>query len=272
MKNKNKFLIILLLLLLVLIFLIYRWYSEKSNNLKKPLANTKNNIINQSNKPSDTNDYLLDGYPIETIPLYKLKKISSAKFFVNKDPKRLQDYFGKAVNYFNIVFVTDSDASETLNYYQSLMSEQDSNPPGDRIQGKIGKYKVSVGQYADSDTKDVYLQAYLPSEEYQDINPYYQDYPTIVDLEKELSEYESSYGLLNQKGGEVEYSQYFQLPADEEDIDKLIKKYQEKYQVEQGFVFNDKSGLMNWKKDVYTVNMTFSKDHGRIYLMIRRPM
>jgi hypothetical protein len=113
---------------------------------------------------------------------------------------------------------------------------------------------------------------YLPSEEYQETNRYFQNYPNIVEGTTTWEEYESSYGLLNQKGGEIEYTQYFPLPDKEEDQDKLINEYQEKYQQEEAYIYDENSGLMRFNKQEYSVALTFSKDHGRIYLVMRTPM
>lgn len=266
MKHK-KSLIIFLAIILFCASLLGYFYSQSKN---KKGASTKATSASQATKEKN---YLIEGYPLETVPLFKMKMVSASKYFVNKDPSRFADYFDKAVNYYNVVFETEATPEEYIRYYRSLMSEVNEDSVSESgIEGKIGKYKIEASHYGDNPKNYGYLQVYLPTDEYQETNRYYQDYPNVVQLGDAWPEYESSYGLLNQKGGEIEYTQYFPLPKEERDQDELINTYKEKYQNETGYAFNQSTGLMNWKKDNYSINMSFSKDHGRIYLMIRKPM
>ena len=261
MKNKKSLLLVLIIIIICALALFF----FQQNSSSKTTRPSTQKIIEKTQE-----SFLIEGYPLEEVPLYQSQKIESSKFFVNQDPNSFEDYFGKPVNYFNVVFETESKTADTLAYYQSLMSEVDSEGGSDsRVQGKIGRYKVSASQYSDADS--IYLQVYLPQEEYQATNPYFQDYPKIVELDPNWPEYESSYGLLNQKGGEVEYWQYFPFTKDEEEQNQLIEQYQQKYQTAENFSFNPENNIMHWKYNEYTVDMTFSKDHGRIYLMIRKP-
>jgi hypothetical protein len=266
MKNKKLFIIILLLILFFASLLGYFYFKSKN----KKVDTTK---ITNTSQTIEEKSYLLDGYPLEAVPLFKNKMVSASKFFVNDDPANSGGYFSKPVSYYNVVFETEATPAELLSYYRSLMSEvNEESVSSELLEGKIGKYKVSASHYGNNPKNYAYLQVYLPSEEYQKTNPYYDNYPSIVELESLGTEYESSYGLLNQKGGEIEYTQYFPMPKDNEERDALIKTYQEKYQQEIEYSFDEKSGLMRWKKDVFSINMTFSRNHGRIYLMIRKPM
>ncbi len=266
MKHKKSLVIVLILILLSVSLLGYFYLGSKNKNVP---AATSANTPQTANKKN----FLLEKYPLETVPLYKMKTVSASKFFVNDDPVNVAGYFGKPVNYYNVVFETEATAEEILKYYRSLMSEVNEELVSDeRVEGEIGKYKVSASHYGNNPKNYAYVQVYLPADEYQEVNRYYQDYPNIVELGDSWSEYESSYGLLNQKGGEVEYTQYFPLPDGDEERDMVIKAYQEKYQQEAEYSFDEKTGLMRWKKDAYSIAMTFSKDHGRIYLMIRNPM
>ncbi len=273
MKHKKSILIALLVLLILVCILGYAWIGKESRGSQQTGSKTTNSTVATQNKAVTSEDYLLEGYPSKTVPLYKSKKVSASKFFVNKDPQRFAGYFGKTVNYFNVVFETEATPQEYLNYYRSLMSEANEESVSDsQIEGTIGKYKVEASHYGDNPENYGYLQVYLPEDEYQSDNRYFQNYPNLVEFDQTTPEYESSYGLLNQKGGEVEYTQYFLMPQKDEDRDALIQVYQEKHQAEQGYSFDEESGTMKWQKNGFTVTMTFSKDHGRIYLMIRKPM
>jgi hypothetical protein len=266
MKIKKTWLVILLIVLFLagLLGYFYLVNLKPNNSVIKTVKSTQETV---------EKNYLLVNYPVETVPLYELKKVSSSKFYVNDDPNNFADYFGQPVNYYNVVFETKATPTALLAYYRSLMSEVNEDAVStERIEGKIGKYKVSASHYGENPQNYAYLQVYLPAEEYQKINPYYQDYPNIVEIDSSLPEYETAYGLLNQKGGEIEFWQYFSLPKDESKIDELIKTYQEKYQLETGYSFDEKSGLMKWQSGNYAINLTISKAHGRVYLMVRQPM
>lgn len=266
MKQKKPLIITLILILICISFFSYLNIKNKDKKVatSKPITSTQ---------VADKKNYLLEGYPLDTVPLYKMKMVSASKFFVNKDPSRYADYFGKVINYYNVVFETEATPKEYLEYYRSLMSEINEDSVSEsQIEGKIGKYKITASHYGNNPKNYGYLQVYLSEEEYQEANRYYQEYPAVVDLKDSLPEYESSYGLLNQKGGEIEYTQYFPLTKEENEQDKLIDIYKEKYQNESDYNYNEETGLMQWKKDSYSINASFSKDHGRIYLMIRKPM
>lgn len=255
----------------IIFFLLLAGYLYQTNiKGKKEVHDTQKQTNIKISKTAKKDPYMLEGYPLETVPLYKLNTISSFKFFVNIDPSRSEDYFGKKVNYYNVVYKTDSKANETLSYYSGLMKEKNTKGVSDsQVEGLIGKYKVSVSQY---EYEDVYVQVHLPTQDLGETNPYYTDYPKIVELLDEKNAYETSYGLLNQKGGEIEYTQYFPLPKEEKEIDTLISQFEDKYSSETDFVYDEKSNMMTWKKNGYAVTLTFSKGHGRIYLMMRTPM
>lgn len=265
MKTKKSVVVVIFLILLSA-GLLGRFYFKDSSNGSAMKTEQATSNLGEKN-------YLLADYPVETVPLYKLKKVSASKFFVNDDPNNFASYFGQPVNYYNVVFETEANPTELLAYYRSLMSEvNETATSAETIEGQIGKYKVSASHYGNNPQNYAYLQVYLPVTEYQKTNRYFQDYPELVALDESLVEYESSFGLLNQKGGEVEYWQYFSLPAETEERANLIKSYQDKYQLQTNYSFDEKTGLMKWQDGDYSINLTFSTDHGRVYLMIRRPI
>ncbi len=273
-KNSNLLLVLLLLIFLFFgIWWIFSYKSGTSHNGENLDSSSQASPTQKTLAEGTESEYILDGYPFEVVPLYKLEEIDSFVFVVNKDPGDVASYFGKEVNYYNIVYKTEVSASEVFAYYKSLMSEQNPDSPSDQIQGMIGKYKVSVSHYGE-DTKDVYLRVYLPIEEYKSENPFYGDYPSseVFEIDPGWVELSSSFGKLNQKGGEVEYYQYFLLPNTEAEQDELIQEYQNKYQNETNYRFDDEQLMLTWEKDDYEVVLFFSKSHGRIYLTIRKPL
>lgn len=272
MNNYKRviFALIVFLLVTALLGFLYKQYGFGFGSIGK---NSEPSADNAGANSADQTEkvFMLDDYPLEEVPFFESVSVSSIKFFVNDDPQNFNDYFGQPVNYYNVVFETEATPEELFAYYRSIMDEEheDKFRPPTQIQGKIGKYKVSASHYGNNPQNYAYLQVYLPSEEYQPENPYYGDYPKVVEIQSNWAEHENSYGLLNQKGGEVEYTQYFSMP---ENIDEIIAQYQEKYQDQPEYTFNPDTGAMSWKNDKNKIILTFSKDHNRIYLMIRQPM
>ena len=92
-------------------------------------------------------------------------------------------------------------------------------------------------------------------------------------------EHENSYGLLNQSGGQTEYTKYFTVldsgDSDGDSIDDvdefavLIAKYQGLYSSKDEYEFDNSTGRMSWVEDGYNVVVSFSRDHGRVYLNMR---
>ena len=71
--------------------------------------------------------FLIEGYPIEKVPLYKQSKVSSNKIFVNTDPKNLSEFDENNFSYFNVVFYTDASQEEFFDYYKKLSKSRGKN-------------------------------------------------------------------------------------------------------------------------------------------------
>ncbi len=263
-KTKKIVLIIVILLLAVGIcgggYLYYRSALAKQSQLSP---------TRQSAKQETSGDtYYLPKYPKDAVPLYQESKIGSMKFFVNDDR-------GDLVNYYNVVYDTKSNKSEVMTYYKSLMqSFNETESSEDKIVGSVGKYKVTVASYEGS---TVYLEVFLPQDESEKSNPYYQSYPNdLVTIADSWIEKESSYGKLNQSGGQIEYTRFFNI--DKEKVDEKNRKdvweyyyeeYKKMYADQANMVAKDEQKMLQWENLPYKVTLTFSSAHGRVYLMIR---
>jgi hypothetical protein len=119
MKRKKTLIIILFILILVALLFTF-FYIFFINKKADPVVSAK-----PATPAKNTNEksYLLENYPLDTVPLYKMKMVSSSKFFVNDDPASYAGYIGKPTNYYNVVFETDASAKDLLKYYRSLMME-----------------------------------------------------------------------------------------------------------------------------------------------------
>jgi len=273
MENKKKYItgIGILILLVLLLFISVKFLDRGS---------TKNDDINSLNNTSDEKqefDYLLEGYPETDVPLYKIREVSSSKYYINFDPKNISYFDDTNYTYYNVVFYTDASQSEFLSYYKELFDkeyvEEYANP--EMVKGYVGKYRVTAAHYGSEDTG--YVQVYLPNEEFTKDNKYFGNYPDLFEEDSMFVEHENSYGLLNQAGGQTEYTRYFTV-IDSGDIDKdgkddvdefavLISKYENIYKDKLNYTMEDEQ--MSWEDGGYKITISFSKDHGRVYLNIR---
>lgn len=266
MNKKNKLIIIIIIALLFFFLII--------NILKNPqiknATQQKNSISQTETSKSLDNDFmqsLLEGYPDKQVPIYQAESIDAVKFFVNFDPQNIADFFPKNKNYYNLVYKTKAEPSEFLKYYKSIMSnisQEDTNES--QVAGFIDRYKVLASHYGHDN--NAYLQIYLSDNEFSQENKYYADNPNLIEPDESWQEHENSYGKMAQQGGIIEYTKYWTV--DREKIEDFEKIYTEEYQNKANFKNDDQGGL-SWTDEGYKINLTFSEDHGRVYLMMRRP-
>lgn len=268
MKKKLPIAILLAVVILALILIVF---------IFKPFANS-NNSSSQNNSSSADQNFVLSDYPSDKVPLYEDITISSMKYIVNEDSYNVyDDFFGEKRNYYNVVFYSDDDSGAIFDFYKSKMETVNETSLDDStIEGMIGEYKISIANYGED---DFYLEVHLPT--FSKINKYYSEYPELVEISDKWIEYENSYGLLNQKGGEIEYTQWFNvnttmLPKDDpmktDPIGEFYKIYKDKNKTKDSFNSDDQSGTLTWKDNSFNVTCVFSKDHGRVYLMFRKLM
>lgn len=273
MNNKKKYIIVvgILILLILLLFISVKFLDRGSS---------KSDDINSLNNTSDEKlkfDYLLDGYPEADVPLYKIREVSSSKYYINFDPKNISYFDDTNYTYYNVVFYTDASQSEFLSYYKELFdkeyAEEYANP--EMVKGYVGKYRVTAAHYGSEDTG--YVQVYLPNEEFTKDNKYFDSYPDLFEEDSMLIEHENSYGLLNQAGGQTEYTRYFTVidsgdrdKDGKDDVDEfavLISKYENIYKDKLNYTLEGEQ--MSWEDGGYKITLSFSKNHGRVYLNIR---
>lgn len=273
----NKKILVSILFIIILIGGIF----ILTTNSKNPKSQTAKTQDPASTPNTETENYLIAGYPEDKVPLYKVSKVSSSKIYVNTDPKNSSFFSGANYAYFNIVFYTDATQAEFLDYYQKLFDqkfESEFADPETSSRGKIGEYQISASHYGSDNT--VYLEVYLPSHLDPRLDRYFTDFPEILNADSGLIEHERSYGLLNQKNGEIEYTKYYTVidsgdtdndgKDDKDEFAILEAKYLEQFGNETNFT--KENNALIWNKDEYKVTLTLSRDHGRIYLMMRKPM
>ena len=246
---------------------------------KNTASQTENKQAATDKTKANELDFLIAGFPIQEIPLYQLLKISSSKVFVNTDPKNSSLFDDQNFAYYNVVFDSSASQADLLAYYQKIFTEQLTELSSqERVVGKIGPYRVTVSHYGD---KTAYLQAYLA--DYQDarLAQYFATFPNVFEFNQTLlSEGERSYGLLNQKGGEIEYTKYFSVHDSgdqnndgQDDLDEmalLIKEAQEQNAQKTNYTFDEKTATMQWLEQDFATTLVFEKNHQRLYLMLRK--
>lgn len=263
-----------IVLVLLLIFGIVGFFVFK----EKPKTTNQSEIVSIDSKSEPA--FLIEGFPVEKVPLYKLKKINSNKIFVNTDPKNTSEFDENNFAYFNVVFDTDASQKEFFDYYKGLFESliADDSQNREMIKGKIDDYRVSAAYYGENKTG--YIQVHLPNYQGENINKYFMDFPDILKSNPNLVEHEKSYGLLNQKGGEIEYTKYFtvidsgdQNNDGKDDVDEFLvleTEYKKLFQDKSEYSYDEKSGTMKWQDEEYESTLSISRNHGRIYLMLRK--
>jgi len=101
-----------------------------------------------------------------------------------------------------------------------------------------------------------------------------------VEINQALIEHEKSYGLLNQKGGEIEYTKYFTVidsgdknDDGKDDVDEFLmleEEYIRQFKDKLEYSFDEKTGTMKWRDGDFESTLSISRDHGRIYIMLRK--
>jgi hypothetical protein len=284
MADKKKFVLFVIVIMSIVALVLFGIYffaiiSKKNDDVNSP--NTSIDIDKHQND-NEKFDFLIPGFPKDEIEFYKLDYISSAKFFVNTDPNNSSGFNEKNFAYYNIVFKTTTDKDELLQYYKESFDKsiELDYPMEDNVYGYIGEYRVQVSHYGHDN--NAYMQVHLPKIDPETSNRYFANFPELVENDNLLTLYETSFGYLNQKGGEIEYTKYFQASNSgdtngdgKDDFDEfayLYEKYNKLYQEKEGYSADTTTGTLKWTSGKQNVVLVLSKDHGRVYLNIRELM
>jgi len=269
MNKKSGVILIIIIILGILGFMSLN---------KKP----KTIVPTQTSTDKKEQSFLIDGFPIDKVPLYKLTKVSSSKIFINTDPENISTFDDKNFAYYNVVFETEATQKEFFDYYKNLFESliADETESREMVKGKIGEYRVSAAYYGENKTG--YIQVHLANYQDENLNKYFIDYPEIFQPNEKLIEHEKSYGLLNQKGGEIEYTKYFtvidsgdQNNDGKDDVDEFLEletEYKKQFQDKPEYIYDEESETIKWKDGEYDLTVSFSRDHGRIYVMLRKKL
>lgn len=262
------------LLVLFILLLGGTAYFSFLNSQKKNVTTT----LPSENSKQESNDIFFDTEVFDQI-FYKQTALSSSKFFYNDDPSSSSIFGEKPYSYFNVVYKSSGTQTEVLEYYKSIFTKpiEREYPDSDMVTGYIDEYKVSASRYESDNT--VYLQVHFPAEKVTKESIYLNKFPLELKPSSYLEEHELSYGVLEQNGGEVEYTKYFTIIDSgdknvdgKNDIDEynyVLTEYRNTYRNEEDYKFDEKLQQLTWKHDSYNVTVTFSDSHDRVYVMLR---
>ena len=210
-------------------------------------------------------NFLVDGYPLDTVPLHELKAIQSSSFYVNTEPE--DGYSGNGRTYYNVVFRTAASQSELLDHYASLFDEVDADLSSEtNLVGTIGDLDVAASHYGEGDS--AYLQVYLPADQESTFDDaHFSGFPMTFEPTAGMDQREAAITLIDQLGGEVRHHVYYAITdPTTATFTELEDHYEQRYGDATGFSFDRESGDMRWEEQGYEVVLNFTQDQGRVYL------
>jgi hypothetical protein len=265
---------VLVAIVLSVVFLL----SRPSNDDETSVSTSDNQVASES----DPLKFLLDGYPIEEVPLANLVSIESNKIFTNTDPINISQFGDSEFSYFNVVFETTATQGEFLEYYKNLFDENVSsqNWTDALVMGKIGEWRVIASHYGTS--QNGYLQVLFQDSADESLARYFESMPLLLDAIDLMKSHEVAYGLINESGGKTEFTEYLSVldsgddnedGVDDRDEFKLIDELiNELYGDASDFEYNETMKTYSFLYDEYTVSITLSLDQGRVFIMMRKPL
>ena len=238
-------------------------------------------VTNSSHNNGIDHRYLLDGFPVDIVPLYKAKKVTSNKIFVRTDKYGSSPFGDANYTYYNVVFDSDASQQDFWKYYSELLQVESINTwenVSDQIKWTVWNYKVTVSNYENVG----YIKVFLTDYKSEDVEKFFLSMPNIIDDTEMLIKREKTYWLLNQVWGQIEFSEYYDIvnsgdqdgdgKDDINELEVLKQQYQKQLWEEQNFLFDESTGRMTRKEWDVDFTMTVSSSHNRVYLMMRKPI
>lgn len=213
-----------------------------------------------SNSQSSTNKgELLEGYPEDIMPLYKMVKIDSCAYNVRSDPNYI---IGKDL--YSVSYYSEASVEELNSYYRSLMTDIDEEYSSeDFIEGDINTQHTFVSLHEEEED-DTYVSISLGAkkEDYSDENPYFSDYPEgLIEKIKPATITEQNYQVQYSRYNDNVIIQYFKIYTTELTVDKAVKFYSDKYNGQEGFSLTEDNNAskLYWKAQGYECEIRISQ-------------
>ena len=217
----------------------------------------------------------LDGWPEDTVPLYKVDLLDTAYYSVRNDPQWVA-VEGGLRNMHHVVYHTAAPLGEVLQHYLGLMSEKtDSDASDGYIEGTIGKYRVEINTTEESSYNAVYITVDLPKSEVTEVNPFYEGYPSeLVKTPGEFVFFEDKYYEYLYRSTDMAYWRQFDI-ADRDgkagpdlSLEDVYAFYQERYGDKPDFAVDRDTRMITWTDGTYSVTLAFYEAGNRGVLEI----
>lgn len=227
-----------------------------------------NNSDASSESKTSSKGELLEGYPTDIMPLYKVVRISDCSYQVRLDPNYV---IGKDL--YTVSYESKATIAEVVQYYKSLLSEIDEEASSeDFLKGEIGSQHTFVSLREEEDG-NTYISISLGAkeEDYAEVNPYFEDYPQGLIEEIKPSE-------LNEQIYDIQYSayntdvitRYVKQYKTELDISEVKSFYSDRYRKQEDFIMNEDeySITVFWKADGYECEVSISEGVDAAYRFV----
>jgi len=220
--------------------------------------------------PAEWTVRLLDGWPEDTVPLYKSDLIDTSFYSVRNDPQWAA-VEGGLRNMHHVVYHTAAPTAEVLEHYLGLMSDTtDADASDGYVEGAIGKYAVAINTTEESSYNAVYITVDLPKAEVTEVNPFYAEYPTdVVEVPGEFVFFEDKYYEYLYRSTDMAYWRQFDI-ADRDGnkgpdlpLEDVYAFYQERYGSKPEFAIDRATRQITWTDDRYQVTLAFYEGGGR---------
>ena len=225
--------------------------------------------------PAEWTVQLLDGFPADTVPLYKSDLLDTAYYSVRNDPQWAA-VEGGLRNIHHVVYHTAAPPAEVLEHYLGLMSATtDADASDGYIEGTIGKYAVEVNTTEESSYNAVYVTVDLPKAEVTEMNPFYADYPAeLVETPGEFVFFEDKYYEYLYRSTDMAFWRQFDIAdwdgknGPDLSLEDVYAYYEQRYADKPEFTIDRESRMMTWKDGRYSVTIAFYEGGGRGVLEI----
>lgn len=218
-----------------------------------------NNSNSSSESEASSKGELLEGYPIDIMPLYKEVKISDCSYQVRSNPNYI---IGKDI--YTVSYESEATIAEVAQYYKSLLTEVDQEASTeDFVEGDIGSQHTFVS-LSEEENGNTYVSISLGAkqEDYAKVNPYFNDYPQGFIEEIKPSE-------LIEQIFDVQYSayttdvitRYVKQYTTELTTSEVVTFYSELYSTQDNFAVSEDtySTTIFWKTNDYECQVSISE-------------
>lgn len=234
----------------VIVFIIFTIICGCSSDSSSGNFNTQSS----SNKVD-----LLEGYPQDIMPLYKMVKIDGCSYEVRSDTSYI---IGKDL--YTVSYYSQASMAELNNYYRSILTYIDEKSSSeDYIEGDIKTQHTFISFKGDE--KDyIYVSISLGAkkENYADENLYFTDYPKgLIESIQPATLTEQNYKVQYSPCDDCVIVQYFKIYTTKLSLGKVIKFYSDRYSRQASFTLaeDSHSSKIYWKAQEYECEISISE-------------